>query len=71
MRLHTLNRLMADAQLSDLPGLIEQALRIDDDLSAALLDRDLEELRRELKLEPVRQGLPSWYSRPELMAVLA
>lgn len=37
----------------------------------ALLDRDLEELRRELKVEPVRKGLPSWYSRPELMAALA
>ena len=37
----------------------------------ALLDRDLEELRRELRVEPVREGLPSWYARPELMAALA
>ena len=37
----------------------------------ALLDQDLEELRRELRVEPVREGLPSWYARPELMAALA
>ena len=37
----------------------------------ALLDRDLEELRRELRVEPVREGLPSWCARPELMAALA
>lgn len=37
----------------------------------SLLARDLEELRRELGVEPVRKGLASWYSRPELVAALA
>jgi ubiquinone biosynthesis protein Coq4 len=36
-----------------------------------LLDRDLEELRNMLGVEPVREGLASWYSRPELVAALA
>jgi len=37
----------------------------------ALLSRDLEELRRELGVVPVREGPASWMSRPELMAALA
>ena len=37
----------------------------------SLLERDLEELRRELGVVPVRMGLASWYSRPELVAALA
>lgn len=36
-----------------------------------LLDRDLEELRNMLGVKPVREGLASWYSRPELVAALA
>jgi ubiquinone biosynthesis protein Coq4 len=35
-----------------------------------LLSRDLEELRQELGVEPLREGPGSWYSRPELMAAL-
>lgn len=34
-------------------------------------DRDLEELRRELGVEPVREGPFSWYSNPAIMAALA
>ena len=65
MRLHTLNRLMADAQLSDLPGLIEQALRIDDDLSAVfgLLDR-LRDSR------PMQRCLTVLQTDPEAMALI-
>lgn len=37
----------------------------------SLLDHDLEELRRELGVEPVREGLASWYSRTELVAALS
>ena len=37
----------------------------------SLLERDLEELRRELGIQPVREGLASWYARPELVAALA
>ena len=36
----------------------------------SLLHRDLEELRQELGVEPLREGPGSWYSRPELMAAL-
>jgi ubiquinone biosynthesis protein COQ4 len=35
-----------------------------------LLHRDLEELRQELGVEPLREGPGSWYSRPDLMAAL-
>ncbi|MFZ4596469.1 MAG: Coq4 family protein [Verrucomicrobiaceae bacterium] len=35
------------------------------------LDRPIEEWRAELKIEPVRDGLWSWYSRPELAAAIA
>lgn len=37
----------------------------------ALLSRDLEALRQELGVVPVRDGPASWMSRPELMAALA
>jgi ubiquinone biosynthesis protein COQ4 len=37
----------------------------------SLLDRDLEGLRQDLGVEPVREGLASWYARPELIAALA
>jgi len=33
--------------------------------------QDLEELRRELGIEPVREGLYSWYSNPAIRAALA
>jgi ubiquinone biosynthesis protein COQ4 len=36
-----------------------------------LLDRDLEELRKMLGVEPVSEGLASWYSSSELVAALA
>jgi ubiquinone biosynthesis protein Coq4 len=36
-----------------------------------LLERDLEELRLELGVEPLREGPGSWYARPDLMAALA
>lgn len=35
-----------------------------------LLHRDLEELRAELGVVPVREGPGSWYSRPDLLAAL-
>lgn len=37
----------------------------------ALLSRDLEALRQELGVVPVREGPASWMSRPELIAALA
>ncbi|MEB3327144.1 MAG: Coq4 family protein [Synechococcus sp.] len=59
-------------------GLIEQGMAIGDSARPlfaldwpALLSRDLEELRRELGVVPVREGPASWMSRPELMAALA
>jgi ubiquinone biosynthesis protein COQ4 len=35
------------------------------------LERPIEEWRAELNIEPVRDGLWSWYSRPELAAAIA
>ena len=35
------------------------------------LERPIEEWRAELNIEPVREGLWSWYSRPELAAAIA
>jgi len=36
-----------------------------------LFDRPIEELRQELNIEPVREGLYSWYSDPALAAAIA
>jgi ubiquinone biosynthesis protein Coq4 len=35
------------------------------------MDQNLEELRQELGIEPVREGLYSWYSNPAIRAALA
>lgn len=35
------------------------------------MGQDLDELRRELEIEPVREGPYSWYSNPTIMAALA
>lgn len=35
------------------------------------MDQNLDDLRDELGIEPVREGLYSWYSNPRIMAALA
>lgn len=59
-------------------ALIEQGMAIGDAARPlfaldwpALLSRDLEALRQELGVVPVREGPASWMSRPELVAALA
>lgn len=37
----------------------------------ALMDRNLEEVRAELGIRPVREGLMSWHSDPVLAAAVA
>ncbi len=36
-----------------------------------LFDRQIEELREELNIIPVREGLYSWYSDPKIVAAIA
>lgn len=38
---------------------------------SSLMDRDLEEVRQQLGIQPVRDGLMSWYSDPVLAAAVA
>jgi len=37
----------------------------------ALMDRDLEDVRQQLGIQPVREGVMSWYSDPALAAAVA